>query len=160
MASFDVAYEWMMDNEDSRREYAIVPDVGGQAISGINSHSFPAQFAAIAALPQAERGPAVRNFYMLEFWNHWFDALVSDDISKRVFDASVNMGGGTAVRLLQQAVGVFVDGAWGPETVAATNASSPVAAFIAARCQHYRDIVTAKPSDEKYLEEWLARASK
>ena len=37
MASFNVCYNWMMDSEDPAREYEIVPDCGGYAISGINS---------------------------------------------------------------------------------------------------------------------------
>ena len=71
MASFDIAFDWMIVNEDANLQYASVPDVGGQAISGINSNSFPEQFAAIAAIPQAQRGPAVRQFYLSEFWNAW-----------------------------------------------------------------------------------------
>ena len=171
MASYEVAYIWMMLNEDGPQpfKYRTVPDVGGQAISGINSKYYPDQFAAINAMAPGERGPAVEAFYLAEFWNKWFDQIVSDEVAKRVLDAAVNMGPGTAVRLLQAALndcgalGLTVDGAWGPHTVGETNQADSVnlvAAFKACRCQHYQDIADNDPSKEQYLAGWLARADK
>lgn len=166
MASFEVAFEWMMNNEDGKREYAIVPDApaGAHAISGINSAAFPQEFANIAAVPQAQRGPAVELFYRRNFWNNWFDQLDSDEIAKRVFDDAVNMGPGTAVKLLQQALGppVARDGEWGPATLQAANSAAPdtlVAAFRRARICHYSVIAESNPADKKFLAEWEARAS-
>ncbi len=170
MASFEIAYEWIMNNEDARRAYAQVPDAppGAFAISGINSAAFPSDFAAIEAIPQAQRGPSIKRFYEVHFWNNWFSQLLSDDLAKRVFDAAVNMGAGTAIRLLQTAANALggaltVDGGWGTLTLTAANSANPaalIAAFIEAREDHYREIVRNNPADEKYLEEWLARAGK
>lgn len=171
MADFQVAYAWMMDNEDSAREYAQVPDAppGAYAISGINSHAFPDQFAVVAAIPQGYRGVYIRRFYQANFWNQWFGQLTSDELAKRVFDAAVNMGPGTAVTLLQKAVNSLnrgtasEDGVWGPLTILGCDAcdlNALAVAFIAARCQHYRDIVVTNPADEKYLANWIVRASK
>ncbi len=171
MAAFDTCYEWMMDNEDRARACAIVPDAppGAHAISGINSASFPAEFAAIAALKQPQRGPAVKAFYQSHFWNTWFDQLESDELAKRVFDAAVNMGSGEAVRLLQiglqAALGAFVavDGKWGPQTLQHANACDPamlVSSFKNARAQHYRDIAQKNPALAGFLNGWLVRAEK
>lgn len=168
MANFDVCFNWMMDNEDRRRSYQTVPDYppGSSAISGINSHAYPNQFASILAIPQNQRGPAVQEFYQVNFWNQWFGQLSYDDVAKRVFDAAVNMGPATAVKLLQIAVGFNtsdVDGAWGPHTVSAANVmSSPalVNAFQSARTEHYRQIVDRNPSEGIYLPAWIARAEK
>jgi lysozyme family protein len=172
VADFLISYEWMLNNEDAAHSYAVVPDAppGAHAISGINSSSFPSQFEAIQAIPQNQRGPAVQNFYQTQFWSKWFQQLTSDEVAKRVFDASVNMGGGTAVHLLQQAVNdsspatvLNEDGLWGPKTVGAVNACDPVtlvAAFKSARAFHYECIVKANPQDEKYLAGWIARAEK
>ena len=154
MSSFQIAYSWMMDNEDAGRKYATVPDTGGMAISGINSAAYPSQFAAIKALPQAMRATAVASFYQDEFWNQWYAQLVSDEVAKRVFDAAVNMGPGTACKLLQEVIGAEVDGAWGPNTVAKANACDPdslVTAFKQQRLGHYEAIVASNPDDEKYL---------
>jgi lysozyme family protein len=168
MAKFPAAYEFLLSNEDSQHTYATVPDVGGESISGINSATFPAQFAAINAIPQAKRGLEVEDFYQNEFWNQWLAALTSDDLCMRVFDCAVNQGPGTAVKLLQEAVGtcgdpVAVDGAWGPLTVNAANAADPgllLAAFQARRAAYYQEIVDRNPADAKYLAGWLARAAK
>jgi lysozyme family protein len=168
VANWKTCYDFMMQNEDSRREHAIEPDAGGQAISGINSAAFPLQFAKIAALPQAERGPEVEAFYSAAFWNRWFDQTASDEVAKRVFDADVNMGSVPAVRCLQMALGacgvvVTPDGHLGPVSVTAVNAAPQdqlVAAFQKARQDHYRAIVAAHPEKAVYLDAWLARAGK
>lgn len=170
MASFQIAFEWMMDNEDPQRKYAEDPDAppGAFAISGINSAAFPSDFAAIALIHPAQRGPYIQNFYLLNFWTIWLDQLLSDDLAKRVFDAAVNMGAGTAVRMLQSAINALggaltVDGGWGTLTLTAANSANQaqlIAAFIEARENHYREIVQNNPADAKYLPEWLARAGK
>ena len=170
MASFQIAYDWMLNNEDASREYALAPDAppGAFAISGINIAAFPAEFQVIAKIPQANRGGAIRLFYEVHFWNNWFSQLLSDDLAKRVFDAAVNMGAGTAIRLLQTAANALggaltVDGGWGTLTLTAANSANPaalIAAFIEARENYYRAIVQRNPADQKYLQEWLARAGK
>lgn len=171
MSDFPACYSWMMVNEDAPRAYKTVPDAppGASAISGINSVAFPSEFAAINAIPQAQRGEHVENFYETCFWNQWIDQIVSDDVAKRVFDAMVNMGPSTACRLLQSAANtlgvpaIAVDGNWGPLTVGTANACDPAAltaAFISARVAHYEAIAAANPNDQQYLAAWIARASK
>jgi lysozyme family protein len=179
MANWNIAYNWMMDNEDAVRACAQVPDAcpGGvagpcYAISGINSGAWPAEFAAIAVADQAGREPRVQQFYKNHFWNKWFAQLNSDEVCKRVFDFAVNGGSGMAVRCLQQAVNSLLapgetplveDGGWGPKTLGASNAADPVAlvfAFQAARVAHYKAIVAASPAKAIYLNAWSARAQK
>lgn len=162
MADFFTSYNWMMDNEDRGRVCAVVPDTpkGTKAISGINSGAYPTQYAAVAALPQNQRESAVQSFYQTEFWNQWYAQLLSDDLAKRVFDAAVNMGPGTAVKLLQQAINeivttpIVVDGGWGPNTVASANSCVPIALIgrlQQARLAHYQAIVDRNPADAQYL---------
>jgi lysozyme family protein len=171
MADFQIAYEWMMNFEDRAREYAVVPDPGGSAISGINSAAWPEQYQIITNIPQSnpDRGTLVEAFYRQYIWNEWLAALDSDEVAKRVFDASVNMGSGTAVRLLQGAVNetfpggglIAEDGEFGTATVAGVNACGSDALvydFQQARVAHYQAIVAANPADAKYLPAWTARA--
>jgi len=184
MANWNTAYNFMMDNEDASRACAQVPDapeqldpvtgqrIGAFAISGVNSAAWPAEFAAIAALPQNQREPLVKQFYQNHVWNHWFAQLLSDDVCKRVFDFAVNAGGKKAVRCLQQAVNslaapgtalLTVDGGWGPRTLNAANAADPAAltaAFKAQRVADYQAIAAANPNLAKYLPAWIARAEK
>jgi lysozyme family protein len=168
MASFEVAFDWLMDSEDPRRECEIVPDAppGASAVSGINSFSFPTSFQRITDLPQGQRLSAVALFYKTYFWTpSGLPKINSDELAKRVFDASVNMGSQTAVKLLQACLwpSQEPDGIWGPETVNATNAAVPAllaSAFRKARSQHYLDIVQHNPNDAKYLSGWLVRAGR
>lgn len=187
MSNWATCFNWMMVNEDGAPPYRYkqvndAPDVyqtdsngtpildgngarvrtGSYAISGINSHSYPIQFARIAQIPQEQREPFIENFYLIEFWNKWYNQIISDEIAKRVFDEAVNAGPGTAVKILQKALGIQDDGLWGPLTVEKTNTSSPslVQDFISARCQHYEDIAKEHPAEAKYLDQWLVRARK
>jgi lysozyme family protein len=167
MALFAPALEYLLDFEDRQRAYASVPDVGGYAIAGINSHSWPEDYAKIAALPQAQRGPAVASFYNRKFWLPiQAEALTSQDIANRLQDQSVNGGQNSGIKLLQRAANqcgatLALDGAMGPRTIAAVNAIDPtqlLAAYRAARAANYQAIVIAKPEDAKYLAQWLKRA--
>ena len=173
MADFKTCFGFMIQNEDPNLACAIVPDIppGAHAIAGINSAAYPADYAAIAALPQDQRQDAVIAFYGSNFWNKWIQALTSNEVAMRVLDSAVNMGPGTAVKLLQTAINAIycppqcipVDGGWGPVTITAANGCEEdelVQAFKNAREQHYRDIVAAKPEDAPYLTAWLARAGK
>ena len=178
MASFEVAYNFMMDNEDRARDYEAVPDApsGAHAISGINSASFPGEFAAIVSSEQSQRPDLIKKFYLNHFWNKWLAQINSDDLCKRVFDASVNCGPRTAIEILQRAINpialkmaapgsylLIIDGAWGRHTVESANALDParlVPAFCAERVLHYQAIVAANPADAVYLAAWTARALK
>jgi len=154
MANFDTCFQWMLANEDyTPPRYQVVPDKGGFAISGINSGAYPTEANAIAAMNPVDRGPAVQAFYEANFWNQWYEKLMDDELAKRVFDAAVNMGPNTAVKILQKASGCPVDGHWGPQTVNTANSlqNGLVDAFKAQRLQHYKDIVAGNPADEVYL---------
>lgn len=153
MADWQTCYDWMMANEDGPPpyRYKTVTDNKGSVISGINSNAFPNEFKAINDIPQAERGPAVESFYNGHFWNPWI-AQLSTDAAKRILDAEVNLGQGTAVKIAQLAAGSEIDGHWGPNTVAAILGKSDfVESFKEARLAHYRTIAQANPDDAKYL---------
>ena len=167
MADFPLCFSFVLPNEDyTPPRYESIPDpvrnvdLDAMAISGINSHYWPEDFAAIVAIPQAQRGPAVQDFYQRQFWNTWLAQLISNKLAAMVLDAGVNQGSGWAVKFAQTAAGLAesaVDGHFGPITLAAIN-SAPVAnlvpAFIAARQVRYREI--GGPS----LPAWLVRASR
>jgi lysozyme family protein len=173
MASFDVAFGWIMQFEDPQGCCAVTPDappsgcsVPCYAISGINSGAWPADFGQISAIPQDQRMQAVHDFYQANFWNTWYDQLYSDHLAKRVFDFAVNGGSGAALKCLQRGINalggnVTVDGGWGPDTVAAANSFDPgamIQAYVDARCAYYQSIVANNPQDAKYLNGWLKRA--
>ena len=169
MSQFQPAYEFVMDNEDAARAYAIVPDVGGFAISGINSASFPEEYADIASVPQSQRGPAVANFYQTKFWTPLNAGGIADqDLANRVLDEAVNAGLQAGAVLLQRAANacgvapaLTVDGQIGPLTLEAVNKLDPqrlLAAYRAARVFRYEAILQSHPDDALYAKQWMARA--
>lgn len=168
MAQFPPALDYILNNEDRNREYAIVSDRGGEAIAGINSRSWPTAFVNIARLPQAQRGAAVANFYLTEFWNVMrLGGLESQDVANRVMDEGVNAGPYTATRMLQEAVNqaqrwdVSIDGILGPDSLTAVNDADQeklLAIYRTLRIQRYEKIVKLRPDDAQYLPAWEARA--
>lgn len=167
MSQFPPALNFLLDNEDRNREYAIVPDPGGNAIAGINSRSWPTAYANIARMPQVQRAPAVANFYQTEYWNVMqLGGLDSQDLANRVLDCGVNCGLYTATRMLQTAANSLganldVDGILGPVSREAINRIDPermLAAYRVARIAHYEKIAELHPEDGVYLPAWTARA--
>jgi len=183
MANFLTCFNWTMGSEDAGRKYATVADPvrvldtdtpevaalkrNAQSISGINSYSWPKEFAFINSLPLDQRAVPVQAFYYANFWNHWYAQLTSNDVAKRVFDMAVNGGPGTAVKLLQKAVNdqrgeiwLETDGIWGPLTISEVNDCDPtdlVPVFQQCRIAYYKAIPNASP---QLLAEWIARAEK
>jgi len=80
----------------------------------------PASVAEVQALSQADAG--------LIYHAHYWDAVDGDNLPAGVdlmlFDFGVNAGPGTAARMLQQQLGVAVDGHIGPQTIAAAGSGS------------------------------------
>lgn len=181
MADFSVVYPWTLAFEDyTPPRYEPNPDPtktdpGAQALSGINSAAWPEDFAAIVAIPQAQRGPAVQSFYERRYWNQWYAQLASNEVAKRVFDMGFNTYPTTAVKLLQEAANstvqltslpyavanlpLVIDGAWGPKTISVVNSCSQailVSAFQQLRVAHYKQYDANSP----YLAQLIARAEK
>ena len=161
--NFDTCFAWTMAFEDSNMACANLPDAppGAFAISGINSRAFPSDYSSIAAEPQALRAPMVKAFYQKNFWNKWLEQIADPELAKRVFDAGVNMGADTAVKILQGSLAIHVDGVWGPLTLSEVNSAEEVVqGFIEGRKAHYDAIIKANPGNERYRAVWMTRASK
>jgi lysozyme family protein len=93
----------------------------------------------VAALTEAEVGAIYRQRY----WSPVRCAELPEGVDLVAFDIAVNMGPGTAGRLLQRALGAAVDGIVGPETLAVA-ADRPAAGTIRAmsdlRRERYRNL--------------------
>lgn len=157
-------------------------DPGGETWCGISRVAWPAWggwaevdrvkargYKDLAELDAALRASAtlhdlVTGFYFNNFWrplqaDRWPDAGVAAD----VFDDAVNMGLGTAVKLLQETLGFAPDaqdGEVGPVTLRALS-SAPTglrARFAAERAYRYGRIAQHAPRELGYLVGWLHRA--
>ncbi len=162
MADFQICFNWMLPHEaGTPPSYEITNDNKGQVIAGVNSLAWPADFATIAARPIDQRPSAVAAFYQRNFWSPFCDQIASNNIAAYLLDSRINQGPGTGVGILQEAVnacgmGLAVDGALGPNTVAAVNSVPWLAllhAFQDAREAAYRKI--GGPN----LPGWLGRAA-
>jgi lysozyme family protein len=95
---------------------------------------------------------------------YWRQSWINDQrVATKVFDASVNLGGGAALKLLQRAAGVEADGCPGPKTQQAVNEATPealLAGLCTAMAAYYMAIVQVRPDRQKFLKGWLARAAR
>jgi lysozyme family protein len=168
VSQFQPGLSFLLNNEDPKHQYAAVPDIGGFAIAGINSASWPSDYAKIAALPQSQRTQAVSDFYQFNFWNKMqIGGLVSQDVANRVLDMGVNAGAITGIKILQKALwalgcsGIIIDGILGTITIEAANSFDSdrlLASFRQTRLAYYQKIVDNNPQDQKYFTGWEARA--
>lgn len=167
MSQYLPALNYTLDWEDPKRLYAVVPDTGGYAISGINSAAWPVEFKAISSAPQKERSNMVFDFYRFNFWNVMkVGGINFQDLANRVLDEGVNASSEVGIKLLQRAtlaVGskLDVDGVMGPETLEVVNGLDPerlLAWYRQTRLNYYIDITTEHPQFERYLPEWEIRA--
>jgi lysozyme family protein len=166
--------------------YANVPgDSGGETWRGVSRASNPSWegwrivdavkaqgFIKAAAVNRSLEGSAelnrlVADVYREKYWAplaKWLEGRVL----AKVFDTGVNMGVGTAVRLLQQALNhapigaaLALDGALGPKTQAAAKAAPEdrvLENYRQAQSSRYLSLAE-KPSQRKFLAGWLRRAA-
>ena len=92
----------------------------------------------------------------VHLWNPAHCGDLPGGVDLMVFDAAVNSGVGRAIRLLQRAVGVDDDGAFGPATKAAVAARTPKAVIDAYHDAHAA-FYEGLPTFWKYGKGWLAR---
>lgn len=109
----------------------------------------------IAALKQIDE-PTVRSIYQTRYWQPAACDELPDAVAVMHFDAAVNHGVGTAIRILQSALRVAADGEIGPKTRAALKAADPhaiVGRYAELRRARYR----ALPHFWRFGRGWLRR---
>lgn len=98
----------------------------------------------------------VRSIYETRYWQPARCPALRPSLALMHFDAGVNHGVGTAARLLQEALGVEIDGEIGPITLRAAGIAEPRQALVryaAIRRQRYR----ALPHFWRFGRGWLRR---
>ena len=114
--NFDQAFDRLISNEGG---YVNNPDdPGGETKFGISKRSYP-----LVDIKNLTREQA-KAIYLRDFWQRGQMDQYDGAISFQAFDAAVNHGIETAIRLLQRAADVADDGHIGPITVAAIKAKS------------------------------------
>ena len=101
----------------------------------------------------------VRSIYATAYWRESGCPALPPWLALFHFDTAVNMGTGTAIRMLQNVLGVEIDGEVGPETTAAAATAAPVPtldAYAGLRRQRYRSLSTFP----RFGRGWLNRTSR
>lgn len=115
MARFDLAIGGLL-----RREGGLVnhpDDPGGLTNFGISKRAYPG--IDIAALTP----DSAAAIYYSDYWMPLrCDEINAQQVASGLFDAAVNMGKTTAVKLLQRIISTEPDGVMGDKTLAAVNA--------------------------------------
>lgn len=124
-------------------------DPGGYTKFGISQRAFPHIDVKKLTIDEA------KDLYAHWYWQPSRCADMPWPLSLFVFDCAVNQGPGAAAKLLQEALGVQVDGKVGAKTMAAAVDSGPEewARFMALRVQRY----AATKGFETYGLGWLKR---
>lgn len=102
------------------------------------------------------------SFYAQNYWKTWMGDIESQKVCNKVFDMAVLLSVDTAVRLLQRALKfpfVQQDGNFGPHTLAATNETGDnlLSAYKSVLVAHFRWVVQQDPTQQEFLNGWVAR---
>ena len=139
-------------------------DPGGATAWGITLGEAQAHGILTAESLKDLDAAGVQAIYGLGYWH--FNGVVSQAIATKLFDLCVNMGTGSAVKLVQELLNglgaaLVEDGGYGPRTEAAINAVEPsrlMGLICQAATEHYRAIVDHHPASQKFLAGWVRRA--
>jgi len=152
MSNFADAIGFVLQNEGG---YANNPDdAGGETNFGISKAAYPN-----VDIKNLTRGGA-EAIYQRDFWK--FDAVNSQRVATKLFDACVNMGTLRAVRQMQLALGaieagpIVADGIPGSATIEAINAADEerlIDEFKARLCKYYSEL-----NQPEFLLGWMRRA--
>lgn len=119
---FEEAFARVIDHEGG---YVNDPrDRGGETKFGISKRAYPQEDIAALTLERA------REIYRRDYWGPAGCHVVPPAISFDLFDMAVHSGVLAAVRALQSALGVTIDGVLGPRTLQAAQ-SMPVLRLVA-----------------------------
>lgn len=133
-------------------------DHGGRTSRGITQREFD-RYCEAHSLPHTDVWTAsdavVANIYYDGYWLPNCDDLPRG-LDYVYFDTAVNAGPRQATRSLQTAIGVAVDGAFGPKTAAAAKAADArraISDMSEVRRRFYRNL----PQFPRYGKGWLSR---
>ena len=154
--NFDQAFDRLIGHEGG---YVNNPrDPGGETKFGVSKRSYPGEDIPGMTIERA------KTIYARDFWGPAGCDGLPDLLKFEMFDLAVNTSAPgrpvTAIKLLQQAVGSFADGALGPKTLQAAQSMDPAKALRrlqGARLRYYAAI--PKERRDPFLAGWVNRVA-
>jgi lysozyme family protein len=146
-------------------------DPGGRTNKGITQREYD-NYRKQTGLPIQDVAQISDDEVYEIYYNNFWKATKCDGLPSPlrlvVFDTAVNMGVGTSIKLLQQALNEFlvqgkkllVDGIIGPKTLEAAqtmNSKAVAKKMLELRLYRYCDIVKSSPKLVKFLKGWVRR---
>lgn len=176
MASFEKAMAYVLVNEGGHYEDPATGEISnfGISLKWLKTIDPEATAETVRSLTRDAAG----DLYKQHWWDLYRVSLIpSDRVATKLFDAMINMGPVTAVRLLQETLNepldnprdhIAVDGAIGPQVARAVKIDTAVkadedaliAAFAENIAMRYEKIAADNSALQKNLPGWLARAEK
>jgi len=137
-------------------------DPGGRTSRGITQREWDAYRKINPDLPRdVWKAPqtAIKSIYKEQYWNPYCDKLPSG-IDLCFFNTSVNSGRTQAVRELQRALGVDVDGMLGIMTLQAVSECKDIDGLITRMCDARRKFYRSLKTFPRFGKGWLARTDR
>ena len=128
-------------------------DLGGLTKYGISQRAFP-NVDIKNLTPEG-----AKQLYVDNYWNVAHCDQLPEALKYVHFDTAVNMGADKAVRILQEAANIAIDGAFGPNT-AAKALQVPIADYLFLRECYDAEIVAHRVNQVANLGGWTNRNKK
>ena len=164
MANFASICVWVLKQEDSTLS-GVVKDLGdGQGLTrfGVGQKAHPELPPTFYTMPEFDALSIAIGVYRVTYWNRFLgDQIADDGVASCLLSFSINDGTSREVRMLQQILNLTQDGAFGPQTLAATNAAAPqplATALRQAQASFYLSLAPTRPDLAAVLPGLLARA--
>ena len=155
LKTFDEIIEQVLEHEGG---YVDDPtDSGGETKYGISKRAYPNEDIKGLTVERA------KELYKRDYWDRFKVDNLPDRIRHIYFDMCVNMGGGRATKILQEACNsknsykIDVDGGIGKDTIKAS-ANLEDFRLRAYRVMFYAELVMKKPNQEKFWVGWFRRS--
>lgn len=152
--NFELAFERVLGHEGA---YVHHPeDPGGETRWGISAttarqHGYHGEMKALSS-------DLAKRIYRQSYWQALACDQLPPALAFQLFDAGVNHGPRTAMRLLQQCAGVYADGIWGEKTRAAVF-SKPQFDLIVMFNLSRIDFYVAQPGFVHFGRGWMRRVT-
>ena len=155
LVEFDDIIEKVLEHEGG---YVDDPtDAGGETKYGISKRAYPDEDIKELTIERA------KELYKRDYWDRYRTADLPDRLRHIYVDMCINMGGGRAIKILQEACNsknatkIDIDGGIGPATIKAASNVEPFR-LRAYRVMFYAELVMKKPEQERFWVGWFRRS--
>jgi len=155
LVEFDDIIEKVLEHEGGLVDDS--KDAGGLTNLGISQRAYPDEDIRGLTVERA------KELYKRDYWDRYRTGDLPDRLRHIYVDMCINMGGGRAIKILQEACNsknatkIDVDGGIGPATIKAATNVEPFR-LRAYRVMFYAELVMKKPEQERFWVGWFRRS--